>query len=83
MLEEEAKYSRQKELGLAARRLEKLFRDAIQDGDKPQALAVTRERIKLFGLAEPERQAVDVTSGGQPLRTEIAFSVAPGSSTDA
>jgi len=83
VLAREAAHNRRAEFGKASRRLDLLYRRAMANGDNAAALAAERERIKLFGLAEPERQAVDVTSGGQPLRTEIAFSVAPGSGDDA
>ena len=72
-LAEEAEKGRPSEFGKAARRLEHLYRRTNRNEDHSGALAVTRERIKLFGLAAPERQAVDVTSGGEPLLTKIVL----------
>jgi hypothetical protein len=76
----EARHNRKAEFAKASRRLDGLYRRAKQAGDFPAALAAERERIRLFGLAEPERTQVDVTSGGQRLVTQVVFSATSAAS---
>jgi hypothetical protein len=78
LLEREAKVHRQRELGLALKRLNMLFARCMQITDFKAALAVEREHIALLGLAAMAQAA----GPEQPKRVKIVFNLA-GSSEDA